>query len=354
MGGCFPHVLHDRRPRNPPLPPTRFNVGRHRYGARFRTSDTREKGSSVVFRRVWVVFGVAVIVLGVGAPVAEATWSIAAVDEETGEVGVAVASCVGFEVTVVPVLVPGVGVAASQADISGPSGERFVKAIAGGATAQEAVESVVEADEAPDDRQFGVVVIGDGGAGWTGLDTFDVALDRRGQNGAVSVQGNILVSEDVVSATISGFEAAEGDLADRLVAGLVAGADAGGDSRCGEQTARSAALIVARPGDPDYAFTSNGVLGVDPEAESVPSTFVSVLVAAGTERAPDRLAQVWASADRSADTVTIRQIDEGADTAGQSARNATLIFLAVVVLAAVGAVATVVAVVRSRRHKAQT
>ncbi len=57
-----------------------------------------------------------VVLLGAGR--AEATWSIVGVDPETGEVGVAVASCVGFEVTIVPVLVPGVGAAASQADIS--------------------------------------------------------------------------------------------------------------------------------------------------------------------------------------------------------------------------------------------
>lgn len=41
----------------------------------------------------------ATVLFGVGR--ADASWSIVGVDSETGEVGVAVASCVGFEVTVV-------------------------------------------------------------------------------------------------------------------------------------------------------------------------------------------------------------------------------------------------------------
>jgi uncharacterized Ntn-hydrolase superfamily protein len=211
---------------------------------------------------------------------------------------------------------------------------------------------VVAADEAAEDRQFGVVVLGDGGAGWTGSDTFDVALDRRGANSTVSVQGNILVSEDVVTAAILGFESSDGMLADRLLAGLIAGADAGGDSRCGEQTARSAALMVARPGDQSYAFTDEGVAGVDPEAEAVPSVFVSVLVEEGGERAPDRLARAWANADRSGETVVIRQIDEGALTASASQEaSVVVLFLgAIVVIAAV----VVVVVVWARRHKTAT
>jgi uncharacterized Ntn-hydrolase superfamily protein len=299
-----------------------------------------------------MVVGVAAVVLGVGVSAVQATWSVVGVDEETGEVGVAVASCVGFEVTVVPVLVPGVGAAASQADLSERSGERFVEALSGGATAEEIVGAVVAADEAAEDRQFGVVVLGDGGAGWTGSDTFDVALDRRGANSTVSVQGNILVSEDVVTAAILGFESSDGMLADRLLAGLIAGADAGGDSRCGEQTARSAALMVARPGDQSYAFTDEGVAGVDPEAEAVPSVFVSVLVEEGGERAPDRLARAWANADRSGETVVIRQIDEGALTASASQEaSVVVLFLgAIVVIAAV----VVVVAVWARRHKTAT
>ncbi len=132
-----------------------------------------------------------VVLLGAGR--AEATWSIVGVDPETGEVGVAVASCVGFEVTIVPVLVPGVGAAASQADISRASGDRIVDALQSGASAQEVIDAVVAADDRPDDRQFGAVVIDGGGAAWTGADNLEVATDRRNADATGSAQGNILV-----------------------------------------------------------------------------------------------------------------------------------------------------------------
>lgn len=299
-------------------------------------------------QRVGFVLAAVVATGLLGMPAAHATWSVAAVDEETGEVGVAVASCVGFEVSVVPVLVPGVGAAASQADISELSGDRLVESLESGASASEVVEAVVAADEAPEDRQFGVVVLGGGGAGWTGSDTFDVALDRRGAGELVSAQGNILVSEDVVSAAIAAFDASSGELADRLVEALVAGADEGGDSRCGDQAATSAALIVARPGDASYANTDAGALGVDPDSDKVPSVYVSVLVEKGAERAPDRLAAAWAGADRASSQVVIQEVDPGAGTSAEAARQFVGVFMLIVVSLIVGAV--VLFVWRRRRR----
>ena len=287
-----------------------------------------------MYSRVLVVFGAALAMVGFAAASAHATWSVVAVDKETGEVGVAVASCVGFEVTVVPVLVPGVGAGASQANISKPSGQRMVDALAGGASAQETIDAVVAADNGMEERQFGAVVLGDAGAGWTGGDTLDVAIDRRSEDGTVAVQGNILVSQDVVDDAISAFDVADGQLADRLIAALVAGADAGGDARCGDQTATAAALVVARPGDQEYAYTDATPLGPDPETDPVPSIFVSVLVEKGDVRAPDKLAEVWAAADQDAPSVVIRQVDPGADTTAQGSRTIVVVFLGVVFLGA--------------------
>ena len=269
---------------------------------------------------------------------ADATWSIVGVDAETGEVGVAVASCVGFEVTVVPVLVPGVGAAASQANISKGSGDRIVDALESGASAQEVIDAVVAADDRPDDRQFGVVVIDGGGAAWTGNDNLDVATDGRNAEATGAAQSNILVSAEVIDQTLAAFDGADGELADRLLAGLLAGAGAGGDARCGEQTATAAALLVAAPGDPVHAHTAASALGVDPGSTPVPSVFVSVLVTRDGDRAPDRLAELWESADRDAASIVIRQIDDGADV---DARRLQLV--ATIVLAAV-AVVVVVAV----------
>ncbi|MCL1601948.1 MAG: DUF1028 domain-containing protein, partial [Actinomycetia bacterium] len=137
----------------------------------------------MMIRSLIVLLAATAATFATGVQPADATWSVVAVDEGTGEVGVAVASCVGFEVSVVPVLVPGVGAAASQADISELSGARIVKALSLGATAEETINVVVSTDDAPDDRQFGVVVLTRGGAGWTGANTFDVAVDERSANG---------------------------------------------------------------------------------------------------------------------------------------------------------------------------
>jgi len=292
-----------------------------------------------------------VMVAGVvlfGAGQAEATWSIVGVDPETGEVGAAVASCVGFEVTIVPVLVPGAGAAASQADISPASGDRIVDALQIGASAQEVIDAVVAADDRPDDRQFGAVVIDGGGAAWTGADNLEVATDRRNADATGSAQGNILASDDVVAEAIAAFGAADGELADRLVAGLLAGADAGGDSRCGEQTATAAALIVATSGDPVYAHTDER-LGVDPDSTPVPSVFVSVLVNRDGDRAPDRLAEVWATADPDASTIVIRQVDDGADTDARRFRVVAAVVLVLVAALVIGVVIAAVVVWRRRR-----
>ena len=288
---------------------------------------------------------VGTVLLGAGQ--AEATWSIVGVDPETGEVGVAVASCVGFEVSIVPVLVPGIGAAASQADLSRASGDRLVDALELQVSAQEVIDAVVAADDRPDDRQFGVVVVDGGGAGWTGVDNLAVATDRRNADATGSAQGNILVGDEVIADAIAAFDASDGELADRLVAGLLAGADAGGDSRCGEQTATAAALLVATSGDPVHAHT-DASLGVDPDSTPVPSVFVSVLVNRDGDRAPDRLAEVWESADPDASTIVIRQIDDGADT---DARRLERIATVVLVVAAALVIGAVVAVVWAWRRR---
>ena len=301
-------------------------------------------------QRLSVALLVAVMgVLAFGAGQAEATWSIVGVDPETGEVGVAVASCVGFEVTSVPVLVPGLGAAASQADISRPSGDRLVDALQSGASAQGVIDAVVAAEDRPDDRQFGVVVIGGGAAGWSGADNLAAATDRRVADGTGSAQGNILVDEDVIDETLAAFDASDGELADRLLAGLVAGADAGGDSRCGEQTATAAALLVATPGDPVYAHTDASALGVDPDSTPVPSVFVSVLVERDGDRAPDRLAEAWTTVDHDASSIVVRQIDDDADTDAQRLRGVATVVLVLLAAFLVGVVIAVVVLWRRRR-----
>jgi uncharacterized Ntn-hydrolase superfamily protein len=89
----------------------------------------------------------------------------------------------------------------------------------------------------------------DSQATYTGSDCLDWAGGRAGSDeggGRYAIQGNILVGEQVVAdMERAWFESAGSPLERRLVAALLAGDAAGGDSR-GRQ---SAALLVVAPGD---------------------------------------------------------------------------------------------------------
>jgi uncharacterized Ntn-hydrolase superfamily protein len=100
---------------------------------------------------------------------------------------------------------------------------------------------LVAADEGRERRQAGLVDARGRAATFTGDECHAWAGGFTGTNYAV--QGNILVSGATVEAMARGFEEAQGELADRLVASLAAGQDAGGDKR-GQQ---SAAVLVVRP-----------------------------------------------------------------------------------------------------------
>lgn len=103
-------------------------------------------------------------------------------------------------------------------------------------------------------QQHGVVVLrsDDSAAGYTGESTQSFTGDE--QRDHVSVQGNILAGPDVLTATLSAFLAARKisgmPLAEQLLIALEAGAEKGGDRRCGPQAATFAYLVVAKPGDP--------------------------------------------------------------------------------------------------------
>lgn len=201
-------------------------------------------------RAVAFVVGVACLLLVTALP-AGATWSIVGVDPDTGQVGVAVASCVplnrldtsdGFDLIA---LAPGQGAGISQALYNPAARVEIERLLIEGEDPDAVLAAVTNTsfDAKATDRQHGVVVIGDTAAGYTGANNSPVALDRQQTN--VSVQGNILVSEAVVNNALDAFVLGENrSLADRLVAALEAGSLAGGDARCGDQTALFAHVSV--------------------------------------------------------------------------------------------------------------
>ena len=181
-----------------------------------------------------------------GAELTFHTFSIAAIDPETGEAGVAVTTrnpCVGNGV---PWVRAGVGAVATQASTRTAYGGEILDMMAEGLNAEEALGGAIATDERAANRQIGVVGLKGGTAQHTGSETRPWSGHRAGRT--YVVQGNLLVGQIVIDAVTSSFESTEGSgrhLADRLIAALEAGQAAGGDARKGR--AQSAAVIVADP-----------------------------------------------------------------------------------------------------------
>jgi uncharacterized Ntn-hydrolase superfamily protein len=174
------------------------------------------------------------------------TFSIAAIDPRTGEVGAAVTTrvpCVGNGVPWVRV---GVGAVATQANTRTEYGNELLDALARGELPADALKRLLAADSAAASRQIGVIDIKGRSAQFTGTQPQQWAGHRAGLN--YVTQGNVLVGPDVIAAVARSFEASEGQprhLADRLIDAIAAGHAVGGDQRHGLR--QSAAVIVADP-----------------------------------------------------------------------------------------------------------
>ena len=210
------------------------------------------------------------------------TWSIAAVDADAAEVGVALATCVAddFKLSQSTVggsgddagrtiyqiytdtfllgnvelarLLPGHGAIVAQAAVDSWNSDRIDSAagrLLAGASAQDVIAAATSGDSDFQARQYGVATLAHGEANFTGAENEDWAGGVTGPS--ASSQGNILVGPTVVSASLEAFQEVMkrpgAILSDGLVAALEAGAMQGGDSRCPrEQAAQSAFLAVAR------------------------------------------------------------------------------------------------------------
>lgn len=168
------------------------------------------------------------------------TYSIVAFDPQTGEIGVAVASCVPFAGHDVPWAEAGTGAIATQAQVKQSFGPDGLDLLRETLSASDVMDSLLKADSEREVRQLGIVDVNGGAVSFTGNETFSWSGGITGSGYAI--QGNILTGEDVILDMETTFLLTEGPLAVRLLAALQAGEDAGGDSR-GKQ---SAAILVVR------------------------------------------------------------------------------------------------------------
>lgn len=185
------------------------------------------------------------------------TFSIVAVDPETGESGVAVTTRVACVGNAVPWVRAGVGAVATQSWTRVEYGPELLDMLEEGTPPEQALARAVAADTAEERRQVGVIALDGASAQHTGSAAIPWAGHRAGRDYAV--QGNLLVGPEVVDAVAETFEASAGSrrhLADRLIEALAAGQARGGDARKGRL--QSAAVKVADPRD-DMARRPDGV-----------------------------------------------------------------------------------------------
>ena len=170
------------------------------------------------------------------------TYSIVARDPTTGELGVAVQSHWFSVGSVVTWARAGVGAVATQSIAEPAYGPRLLDRLEGGEGPAAALAAETDADTGSAVRQVGVVDAGGAVAAHSGDGCIPDAGDIQGDG--FSVQANMMATADVWPSMAAAFEGSAGSLAERLVAALHAGEEAGGDVR-GRQ---SAALLVV-PGD---------------------------------------------------------------------------------------------------------
>ncbi len=196
------------------------------------------------------------LILSTVAP-ASATWSIIVLDRATGRIGVAAASCTA-DVHGIMALAPGTGALVAQALGHPPAMREAIRLLRAGVAPDSILRAITApaVDSAKQDRQYGIATFDRGRAQFTGTALRAYRGERTEDD--VLVQGSLLAGPGVLDramAAVREARAAGNGLEDVLMAGLKAGADAGGDARCGDQRATTAFLTVANPGDnPNWPY----------------------------------------------------------------------------------------------------
>ena len=227
-----------------------------------------------------------IVVLGCASP-ALATWSVIAVDQKTREVVIASATCVPQSafamfpakglMDVQAIVVPGKGVAAAQAGVDRTRKNQqliFDEMVTG--TAPEQILEMLKQDPNVETRQFAIVDLQGRMIGFSGQKNLASSLSRQQQVPGTgiyfSIQGNILASDEVVTAAMQAFVDAAGALSDRVMAAMETADARGGDKRCTceskpvpaataacqSKTSHVAYILRADPADPNGASFNDG------------------------------------------------------------------------------------------------
>lgn len=204
---------------------------------------------------------------------AQHTFSIVAVDSVTGEIGSAGATCLDIDdlngeegALVISDIILGVGGIQTQAAFTFQAQAEARARMEAGDSPQEILDWIMTNDSGFNSRQYGIVDLigGPGGTpravGFTGSNNGSFANHIVGPNYAI--QGNILISQDVLDDMETGFLETSGTLADKLMAAMQGAKRIGAQTTCtsNQTSSKSAFLRVAKVED---LFTNYGHLTVD-------------------------------------------------------------------------------------------
>ena len=182
-------------------------------------------------RRATLFSGALLVILC--SSIAQATFSIVAVDTVTGAVGSAGASCIAGS-KMINDLIPNIGGVNTQAYYLSTNQINAHALLAAGLTADSIINwlTLNDAEGSPAYRQYGVVTLAGPvrSAGFTGEYTDDWKGNKLGPNYAI--QGNILLGPQILDTIELAFLTTAGPLEEKLMAALEAANVRGADTRC--------------------------------------------------------------------------------------------------------------------------
>jgi uncharacterized Ntn-hydrolase superfamily protein len=206
---------------------------------------------------------------------AQDTFSITAIDTVTGEVGSAGASCIGAPQIpsgcfILSDVKPGLGVIHTQAYYLSQNQNYASSLMDQGIHPEDIIDSLVANDyqNNPHIRQYGIIDFVDGEvrrAAYTGINCDDYKNHILGPN--YTIQGNILLGQEILDSMEARFLNTEGELACKLMAALQGAKVIGADTRCLDDgvSSLSAFLRVAQPLDLPYNLYLNLNIPSTPE-----------------------------------------------------------------------------------------
>ena len=165
--------------------------------------------------------------------ISQDTFSIVAVDPETGQIGSAGASCIQGSV-IISDIHPGIGGIHTQAYWNATNQDSAASLMNQGFSPDEIIDWLRNNDSQNDSsiRQYGIVdLVGEGrSAAFTGTNCDDYKGHRIGANYAI--QGNILLGPSILDNMESAFINQYGSFEEKLIASLMAANVSGADTRC--------------------------------------------------------------------------------------------------------------------------